>query len=210
MKTQHLIEALAADHAAKSPSIRSVFAIGLAAGCLVSIAVFLAALGVRPDIEVALHSGRFLLKFLLTITLGLTAGFLFLRLMRPESSRVLWPLLVAPCLLAVAVPVEMITIPSGDWVAHLFGTTWLVCLVSVPLLSLGPLAALLLVARQGATMYPATTGAVTGFLAGAVGATIYAAHCPGDSPLFVLAWYAPPLVLLSLAGAHIGTRILRW
>ena len=92
----------------------------------------------------------------------------------------------------------------------MFGTTWNVCLIAVPVLSLPILAALLVALRRGAPSSPAAAGAVAGLLAGGLGATIYASHCPGDSPLFLGAWYTITIAELALAGSIVGHRVLRW
>jgi hypothetical protein len=54
------------------------------------------------------------------------------------------------------------------------------------------------------------SGAVAGLLAGGLAATLYATHCPDDSPLFVAIWYSLAIALVVLAGAVVGRRVLRW
>jgi hypothetical protein len=64
--------------------------------------------------------------------------------------------------------------------------------------------------RAGAPRVPAWAGAVAGLLAGCLSAALYATHCPDDSPLFVAVWYALAVMLVTLAGALAGHRLLRW
>jgi hypothetical protein len=59
-------------------------------------------------------------------------------------------------------------------------------------------------------MHPAIAGAIGGILSAGIGATLYASHCPDDSPLFVAAWYPVSFVLMTILGAVIGSRYLRW
>jgi hypothetical protein len=73
-----------------------------------------------------------------------------------------------------------------------------------------PLAAALFCLRQGAPEHPARAGAATGLLAGAIGAALYATHCPDDSPLFVAAWYTLAIGIVAAIGAVSGSRLLRW
>jgi hypothetical protein len=40
--------------------------------------------------------------------------------------------------------------------------------------------------------------------------TLYALHCPDDSPLFVGIWYVLAAAIVTLAGALCGARLLRW
>jgi hypothetical protein len=54
------------------------------------------------------------------------------------------------------------------------------------------------------------TGAVAGLFAGALGAVLYATHCPDDSPLFVAVWYGLAIAAVALIGALAGRRLLRW
>ncbi|MEA2988814.1 MAG: hypothetical protein QOG83_1525, partial [Alphaproteobacteria bacterium] len=46
--------------------------------------------------------------------------------------------------------------------------------------------------------------------AGALGAAIYAAHCPDDSPLFIAAWYSIAIAVVAAVGAAAGRWVLRW
>jgi hypothetical protein len=85
-----------------------------------------------------------------------------------------------------------------------------VCLASIPLLSMAPLAAMLVALRAGAPRSAGLAGAVTGLIAGGIGATLYATNCTDDSPLFVALWYPIAIALVALAGAVIGGRLLRW
>jgi hypothetical protein len=92
----------------------------------------------------------------------------------------------------------------------MLGTNAVVCLVAIPLLSIVPLAAILYVMRNGAPTSARRAGAAAGCLAAAVGAAAYAIHCPDDSPLFVAVWYSLAFLLVLMAGAAAGARVLRW
>jgi hypothetical protein len=90
------------------------------------------------------------------------------------------------------------------------GTNWAICLTAIPLLSLAPLAALLVALRSAAPQSRARAGAAAGLLAAASGATLYAFHCFDDSPLFVATWYVLAAVPVVLLGIVLGRRLLRW
>jgi hypothetical protein len=47
-------------------------------------------------------------------------------------------------------------------------------------------------------------------VAAALAATVYAAHCTDDSPLFVATWYSLAIAFVTVVGAVIGSRVLRW
>ena len=80
----------------------------------------------------------------------------------------------------------------------------------IPALGLGPLLAGLWGLRSSAPERPAMTGAVMGLAAAGVSGTLYALHCTDDSPLFVAIWYGIAAAFLSLLGAALGARMLRW
>ena len=85
-----------------------------------------------------------------------------------------------------------------------------VCMKSIPSLALAPLAGVLIALRQGAPTRPGLAGAVAGLLAGAIGAALYATHCPDDSPFFVATWYTLGIAIVTAVGAIAGLRLLRW
>jgi hypothetical protein len=80
----------------------------------------------------------------------------------------------------------------------------------VLLLSLPILAGALMALRHGAPTRPRTAGAMARLLAGGVAAARYTLHCPEDSLLFIAAWHVPAILLVSLLGAGLATRVLRW
>jgi hypothetical protein len=172
----------------------------------------MAAIGPRPDVRTAMHTMRFDLKFLETLTLLAPALLLCLRLSRPEAAAgaLLFWLLAPVALLAVAVGVELATVPSALWMAKLIGTNWWHCLMVVPILSLPPLAALIFALREGAPRHPALTGALAGAAAAGAAATIYATNCTDDSPLFVATWYPLATAIVVALGAWAGRRWLTW
>jgi hypothetical protein len=93
---------------------------------------------------------------------------------------------------------------------RLVGHNAMVCMVLIPALSALPLIATLFALRHGAPTSPTLAGAVAGLLAGGIGATLYATHCPDDSPLFIATWYVIAISAVTLIGAIAGARLLRW
>lgn len=210
MKTDALIRALAADNAARAPAVGRFLAAAVAAGFAVAAILFAAILGPRPDIETVAGDPRFVFKFIVTLLLAASAALLVLQLARPGTQARLSFLAAAPALLVAAVLAELVLVPSSAWEAKMTGTNARICLTMVPLLSVPLLAAALLALRNGAPTRPALAGAVAGLLAGGLAATLYAAHCTDDSPLFVVTWYSLAIALVVAAGALIGPRLLRW
>ena len=212
MRTSDFIAALAADAPARSTSIGRRLALALGVGALVSATVFMAALGPRHDIAAAAHTMRFDLKFVDTLALLLPCALLCLRLSRPDAgpgAMAAW--LAAPFVLLLgAVAMELMMVPPQLWATRLIGHNWMHCLMLIPLLSIAPLAGLILALRDGAPRHPALTGALAGMAAAGVSATIYATNCTDDSPLFVASWYPLATLVVVAAGALAGRQFLRW
>jgi hypothetical protein len=187
-------------------------AVAVAVGTIISCLLFALALGVRPDFLSAIGTWHFVLKVAVAAVFLASACWACVRLAHPQARLrdVLLGLAIAPALLATAVGYELMTLPAGQWYADAIGTNSLLCLAAVPLLSVPPLATMLVALRAGAPSSAAQTGAVIGLLAGGVGSTLYSIHCIDDSPLFVAIWYTLGVALLAFVGAGLGSRILRW
>jgi hypothetical protein len=211
MKTDDLIRALATDlHPARPLSVQ------LAAGLVPALASAAAAvwlvLGFRGDLASAITDPLAAMRWVLGIALGLGGISLALVLARPEgrSQARFWPLaLVALAALALLGWAFAATPPEGRQMA-VFGKTMVTCLVSIPLLSILPVAAILATLRHGATTAPAAAGAVAGLGGGGLAAAIYALHCTEDSPLFYVTWYGLAILGVTLVSTLLGIRLLRW
>jgi hypothetical protein len=212
MKTDDLIRALAADHAPRGASLEGALARAVALGFAIAGALFLVILGPRPDVATAMGEPRFVFKFVITLLLAASSLMLGLRLARPaDGTRPWsWALAAVPVILLAAVLVELAAVPRASWPARLIGSNSMLCLTSIPLLAAPVLLAALLVLRGGAPLRPGMTGAVAGLFAGALGAVLYATHCPDDSPLFVAVWYGLAIAAVAIIGALAGRRLLRW
>jgi hypothetical protein len=212
MKTEDLINAIAEDAAAKLPSVSVRMAVALATGGAVAVAFFAYSLGVRTDIASALQTWRFDAKLAATLLAFVAALWATVRLARPDTNlrQALAALLLPLPALAFTVGCELMVSPAGTWSTKAIGSNSRLCVTSILLMSVAPLAALLLASRVGAPRSPALAGAAAGLLAGGLAATLYAIHCPDDSPLFVALWYMPVVALITLGGAVIGRRALRW
>jgi hypothetical protein len=212
MKTDDLINAIAADaETPRAPIERTVW-IGTGVGVVVAALLYVSLLPLRPDLMSAMGDWHFLLKWAFSLTLLGTALALMLRLARPQSVPGLdWLLLFgAPLVLTLGVVTEMFALPSSTWFPTMVGTNAWGCIIFVPILSALPLIVMLLVLRRGATTRPALAGAVAGLVAAGIAATFYATHCQNDSPLFLAAWYVLATLFVAAVGAVLGTRLLRW
>jgi hypothetical protein len=219
MQTDQLIRTLAADNAHRARPVGFVLMLALLAAAPVSLLMFFAALGVRPDVMTAMHNPFFDLKFAVTLALAIAAISVSLHLSRPEASLRGWGwlllipagLLVAGILGEMMMPQRMLTMPQRlPMMTRLVGSNSRVCMTAIPLLSLPLLAAALVGLRHGAPARPAVAGALAGLLSAGVAATLYASHCTDDSPLFVATWYTIATALMTAIGALAGSRVLRF
>jgi hypothetical protein len=211
METDQLIRTLAADNAYRARPVGFVLAVALLSAAPVSVAMFFAGLGVRPDIMTAMQNPFFDLKFVVTVALAISAITISLHLSRPEATLRGWAwLLLIPVGLLVGGIASEMTLPQPlPMMTRLVGSNSRVCLTAIPLMSLPLLAASLIGLRHGAPTRPAVVGAIAGLLSAGLAATLYASHCTDDSPLFVASWYTIATALVTAIGALAGSRVLR-
>lgn len=213
MRTEALIELLAADvRPTPRRAVGRRLLIGIGAGAVLTLALVMAGLGLRPDLGPAMHGAAFWMKCGYTVSLGLGASAMVARLARPETVRLrrFWPLAVPFGLLAILSAVEMAHVPAADWLAMWLGDTWRKCPWIVLMLA-GPIfAGLLWSFRRLAPTRLRAAGAAAGLASGAWAATLYCLHCPEVSAIFVLTWYTLGIGLAAAAGALLGPRLLRW
>jgi len=212
MDTDQLIRTLAADNAHRARPVGFVLALALLAAAPVSILLFVAELGVRPDVMTAMHNPFFDLKFAVTLALAAAAITISLHLARPEASLrgFVWLLAIPAGLLVAGISGEMMMPQRLPMMTRLVGSNSRVCMTAVPLMSLPLLAASLIGLRHGAPARPAVSGAIAGLMSAGLAATLYASHCTDDSPLFVATWYTLATALVAAIGALVGSRVLRY
>jgi hypothetical protein len=212
MDTDQLIRTLAADNSNRARSVGFTLMLALLAAAPVSLLMFFAELGVRPDVMVAMRNPFFDLKFAVTLALAISAIAVSLHLSRPEVSlRGFGWLLLAPIgILSVGIGGEMMMPQRLPMMTRLVGKNSLVCMTAIPAMSLPILVGALIGLRHGAPSRPAVAGAIAGMLSAGLAATLYASHCTDDSPLFVATWYTIATALVTAIGALAGSRLLRF
>jgi hypothetical protein len=212
METDQLIRTLAADNPHHARPVGFVLTLTLLAAAPVSLAMFLAGLGVRPDVMTAMHNPFFDLKFAVTLALAISAIAVSLHLSRPEASLRgwAWLLLIPAGFLVAGISGEMMMPQRLPMMTRLVGNNSRLCMTAIPLISLPLLAAALIGLRHGAPTRPAVAGAIAGLLSAGLAATLYASHCTDDSPLFVATWYTIATALVTAIGALAGSKVLRF
>jgi hypothetical protein len=211
MKTDDLIRTLAAD-GELARGLWPTLMLGLVPALVIALVAVGFGLGFRSDLLVALVTPISVARIVLTLALGLIAARLALQLARPgvAGGVRLWPLgaigVVALALLVWA----FVGTPADGRQMALVGKTITKCLVTIPLLSILPVAALHVALRHGAVTDRARAGLVAGLAGSGLAAAIYALHCTEDSPLFYVTWYGLAILGVTLVSTAIAARSLRW
>ncbi|MEO5866385.1 MAG: DUF1109 domain-containing protein [Sphingomonas sp.] len=213
MNTDQLIRQLSSDVPPVRPgAIARRLAIGLALGMIVSGAVVVFGLGIRPDIGTAMHGFSFWMKWGYTISLSVVAIGATATLARPDAERArwLWVTAIPVALLAMVGIGELVRTPQTEWLEMWLGQSWRVCPWIVLALSMPIFIGLLWSFRRLAPTRLRAAGAAAGLAAGAFAASVYCLHCPEVSAIFVLTWYSLGILLAASIGALIGPRLMRW
>jgi len=211
VKTDELINLMVADSRVRMRLGRAL-AMALVAGIAISILLLLATVGLRRDIATALYDQRVIFKIGMTLLLSVAAGGLLFAIGRPGMPlRTRLAAIAVPLVLLVAAVIaELSVVPPGDWKMRMIGNNARFCLIFIPLLALGPLAAFIAALRHGAPDNPGIAGAAAGLAAGAIASATYAWHCADDSPLFVATWYTVAIAVVTSLGYLAGRRMLKW
>jgi hypothetical protein len=210
MRTEDLITSLSRDAAVREWSMLAVLLAASGAAVLLTAVPFYALVGLRDPAGAPFVSLSFGMKVMIVVALVAAAAMLVDIAGRPGARVPLARLAVPLGILLSGIAVEIATQPGSALLPLLVGQNALKCLVFIPLLSILPLMVSLSVMARAAPTEPRVAGAMVGVFAGAIGAAIYAVHCPDDSPLFLAVWYLLGVSAVTAAGALLGPRMLRW
>jgi hypothetical protein len=208
MKTDELIGLLARDIGTALPVPATSLSRWLPLAALAAGAIFLAVLGMRPNIGSATTMFPTGLKLGFGLVLAAAAGVVAMRLARPDADR-----LNAVMLLAFMAALMAVVLAAGGFLSNAPRANWttiLKCVTMIPLMSLLPLAAFLMALRQGAVTQPEIAGAMSGLASGGLAILAYGLHCTEDSPLFIGLWYSVAALCAAGIGAVAGRRVLAW
>lgn len=213
MKTDKLIDALSTNlEPVGRGGMGRWLVLALVAGGALTFCMMLATVGPRLGGDNSGHMGFLASKLLFALSVVITGAVFLIRSVHPgqDGRR---PILLLSILLLAAGLLGVTALPSGqlaDWSRIVFDAQWMTCLCCIPLFTVIPFAALILALRRGAPTNLRRTGAIAGLVAGAVGAAVYAFHCPQDSLLFIAVWYGVAIAFCASIGALLGPRLLRW
>jgi len=213
MKTDQLIDMLSTNvEPVQQGRLRKTLVGALVVGGAAAFCFMLITVGLRTGVTDGVLPGYLTLKLLFTLSLIGVGAALLERLMRPgQDGRKLFVFLFLPFFIVVCAGVASLVFGQPmAWGRMMFGMHWATCLLCIPLFAVVPFAALIWALRKGAPTNLRQAGAIAGLVAGALGATAYAFHCPDDSVPFIAIWYGTLVVLCGAIGAVLGPRLLRW
>lgn len=213
MKTEDLIEALAADlPAAKPRQVERRILLALVGGGLLIVLGVDLWLGFRDDLTSAMMGPNFWVKAAYSGALGIIGFWLLDRLGRP-GSRIAGPLIALATVLAVAAGFatwEFMTMAEAERMPALMGESARECAPLILILSLIAAPFVFGAARGFAPMRPGAAGAAAGLLTAGLATTLYGLHCPEHTAGFVVVWYSLGIALTAAVGAVVGKLLFRW
>ena len=213
MKTDDLVTLLAAGVApVPASAVGRRFAVAMVAGITGAVLLLAVTLGVRGDLAQAAGELMFWLKPAFAACLALAGLIATERLARPGMRLgLVWAALATPVLaLWLVATVMLINAAPAHRADLILGDTWKECPFNIAFISLPLFAATLWALKGLAPTRLAIAGASAGLLAGALGALVYALHCPESTAPFLAVWYVLGIAIPTLAGAVLGPRVLRW
>jgi hypothetical protein len=213
MKTDDLIALLATGNAPVARhAVGQRFGLALAMGLPLAALLLALTLGLRHDLRQEISEPIFWTKLAFAASLALAALFTAQRLARPgmRLGGVLSALTVPILVLWLYAALVFVDTEPSQRMALIFGSTWRSCPFNIGMVSLPLLGATLWAMRGLAPTRLALAGAGAGLLSGALGALVYALHCPESAAPFVAVWYVLGIALPTSAGAALGPRVLRW
>lgn len=210
--TEDLIDSLAIRLVPlRANQLEQRFAIAIAGGAVIVLAMVIGVVGLRPDLSSATADSDFWVKLVYTGAIAAVALVGARRLARPEVSEIIPAYFAVPVgVLALLAILEYGSASPDQRNALIFGTSWRECPLLIAALALPVLAILLRLFGGFAPQRPRLTGGVIGAAAGGTTAMLYSLHCPETAITFLLLWYSAGIALVAAIGAIVGPRVLRW
>jgi len=206
MNTEDLIEALSRD----GPGARRVggrWAVLLVAALGLCLAALALAFGPPLTALPRIGAAPYAMKLAFAVSVAVV-GALALRMAGLPGRRLATRLavLALPFVAVLGLAAMELAATEPAWP----GRTWFRCLSAIALLTPLGFAAGILALRRLAPTRLHVAGALAGVVAAAIAASGYALWCPETTAVFLLAWYAGPMLVAGAAGALLGPRLLRW
>ena len=213
MKTDELIHLLAADDRPVQPTaIEQRFVVASAVGIAGAGVLMWALFGLHPDLLTTMALPMFWGKLGFAAALAAAGLALLRRMARPGMAlghTALW-LAVPPLVLWAMALWALSQVSAAERMPLILGSTWRTCPFNIAALSVPAFVAGFWALKGAAPTRLVWTGAGAGLLAGALGALVYALHCPEMATPFLAVWYVAGMAIPTALGAVLGPRLLRW
>lgn len=181
-------------------------------GAALSLAVVFWLWGPRPDLSRAITTVAFWIKEVFPLALGLAGLNALIKLSRPggRAPAAITAAAFATVIMGAIALFQMLWTPASERMSLLMGASsgvcpWLILALSLPILLIS-----LAAARATAPTRLRLAGAAVGLTAGGLSAFVYSIACDERALPFIFVWYGGPILVMSLIGAAIGPKTLRW
>ena len=213
MKTDELIHLLATnDRPVQRNAIEQRFVVAALAGIAGAGVLMLSLFGLRPDLLATMALPMFWGKLVFAAALAAAGLALLRRMARPGMALghvALW-LALPPLVLWAMALWALSQVSAAERMPLILGSTWRTCPFNIAALSVPAFVAGFWALKGAAPTRLVWTGAGAGLLAGALGALVYALHCPEMATPFLAVWYVAGMAIPTALGAVLGPRLLRW
>ena len=208
MKTDDLISALATNEAALAPEAQPRLLWALVAGVISSLVVCALFWGFLSQLLTVMQTPAFVAKIGLGIATAALALMAWPAMLRPGQ-------LKSRALLVALVPAVLVWLwallgTATPLVSQAFGGMWTTCTISIAALALPVWLWLVWHAKHFAPTALRQAGAISGAIAGGVGAAVYSLYCPVFDAGYIAVWYVLGIGVCIALGALAGPRALRW
>jgi hypothetical protein len=216
VNTDRLIDMLSVDpEPVDSGQAGKALLVAMLAGGAAALALMLATVGPRPDLQSTAHLEWVAVKLFFALGVIGAGAPLLNRSIRPGlEDATNWLLILTPFVIAIAGAIGVLLLGQPEARgAMLRGATSISsarCLLCIMFFAAIPLAAVVFAIRKGAPTRLKLCGGIAGIVAGGIGAAAYAFNCTSDTIPFIAIWYGTAIALCAVIGAQLGPRILRW
>ena len=184
----------------------------LVAGVAGAGVLMLLVFGLRPELAQMAALPMFWGKLVFAAALAAAGLALLRRMARPGMAlghAALW-LALPPLVLWAMALWALSQVSAAERMPLILGSTWRTCPFNIAALSVPAFVAGFWALKGAAPTRLVWTGAGAGLLAGALGALVYALHCPEMATPFLAVWYVAGMAIPTALGAVLGPRLLRW
>lgn len=208
MRTDELIKALAANDAALGHQVPIRVQWVVAAGVLCSVALCVVFWGVLTQLPTVMQTPQFIAKISLGLATAALALLVWQRLLKPgQHAGKQLALVAAP---AAAVWLWALIGTNKPVIDQAMGGMWATCSISIAALAAPVWLGLMWHAKQHAPTALRQAGAVSGAIAGGLGASVYSLYCPIFDAGYIAVWYVLGMACCVGFGALVGPRAMRW